>query len=56
MVLESRELFMYYKLGIRREDKNKWEARVPIIPEIYNPILDELEKMEIGFVEKVSLI
>lgn len=24
---------MTYKLGIRREDKNKWERRVPLIPE-----------------------
>ena len=24
---------MRFTLGIRREDKNKWEARVPIIPE-----------------------
>ena len=24
---------MSFALGIRREDKNKWEARVPLIPE-----------------------
>ena len=26
-------IFMTYRLGIRREDKNKWERRVPLIPE-----------------------
>ena len=24
---------MGYTLGIRREDKNKWESRVPVTPE-----------------------
>jgi len=28
--------------------------QVPVIPEIYNPILDELEELNIKFIEKES--
>jgi alpha-aminoadipic semialdehyde synthase len=31
---------MKYKIGIRREDKNKWERRVPLIPEHVKDLID----------------
>jgi hypothetical protein len=30
--------------------------QIPIIPELYNPILDELESLGIKFVEKVEKV
>ena len=34
---------MNYSLGIRREDKNKWERRVPIIPEHVKELKERFE-------------
>jgi saccharopine dehydrogenase (NAD+, L-lysine-forming) len=32
---------MRYKLGIRREDKNKWERRTPLIPKDVKELIDD---------------
>lgn len=34
----------------------KTGLQIPIIPELYNPILDELESLNIKFVEKVEKV
>jgi len=31
-------------------------VHIPVIPEIYNPILDELEEMDIIFHEKTEIL
>lgn len=41
---------------ILEEKIDKFGVRIPIIPEIYNPILNDLEKIGIKFIEKTELI
>jgi saccharopine dehydrogenase (NADP+, L-glutamate forming) len=41
---------------ILKKEINMTGVHIPVIPEIYNPILDELEEMGIKFEEKTELI
>jgi len=41
---------------ILKKEINITGVHIPVIPEIYNPILDELEKMGIKFIEKTEKI
>jgi saccharopine dehydrogenase (NADP+, L-glutamate forming) len=41
---------------ILKKKMNMTGVHIPVIPEIYNPILDELEEMGIKFEEKTEKI
>jgi hypothetical protein len=39
-----------------KKEINMTGVHIPVIPEIYNPILDELEDMGIKFAEKTEIL
>ena len=48
----SGELIMSFTFGIRREDKNKWERRVPLIP---NHVQELKEKYDVDVIVPVPI-